>query len=239
MRHRKKIFTAICITSVSSFAHGAITQWETASQAIGTNVTTSTNGGVGYTLAGAGIDYDYGDLSNGNIGTTGPGGAIEFIFNVSDTGASIALGGANGWNGTERMEFKLEQWSNTGKFGVTFPGDYTFDSSSSTFDVDTHVVYNVRADGLMELYVNGVSQGTSTRNTPGAWVLTGGAGKIGSTRGGGDVATGMMFGVASYDGELSSSDISGLYSAYSAVPEPSSTALLGLGGIALILRRRK
>jgi hypothetical protein len=49
---------------------------------------------------------------------------------------------------------------------------------------------------------------------------------------------GVMDEVRIYSDVLTTSEIEGLFTS-NAVPEPSSTALLGLGGLALILRRRK
>ncbi|QQL46388.1 PEP-CTERM sorting domain-containing protein [Sulfuriroseicoccus oceanibius] len=136
---------------------------------------------------------------------------------------------------------KLEQWNNTGKFGATIQGiaDYSL-ATDSIFGEDVHVVFRRNNDGgTMDLFVNGafVEQHGAKTN----WRMDGGVGTLGANwNNNADFATGDMFGVASYDVALSDAEIGNLYAAYAvAVPEPSSTALLGLGGLALILRRRK
>lgn len=239
---KKSIFTISLIAASSISASAALTAWQAAAAGIASNVTNDTNGGAGFTLAGTGIAYDYGDLSNGSTTTIGPGNAVEFIFNASDSGASIVLGGLNGWNNAEDYNFKLEQFSNKGIYGLTASGvtDADYTGVASTFNTDTHVVFVNRADNKMELYINGVSQGTSTRD--GGWVTNGGTGTIGSAKANTaqDTLSGTVYGVASYNTAISSADVTTLYNAWVApVPEPSSTALLGLGGLALILRRRK
>ncbi len=51
---------------------------------------------------------------------------------------------------------------------------------------------------------------------------------------------GNILGFAAYNSQLSATEIAAHSAAFvRAVPEPSTTALLGLGGLALILRRRK
>jgi len=61
----------------------------------------------------------------------------------------------------------------------------------------------------------------------------------GGTAGSADLGAGIFTGAAALDGG-SGDRISGVdFGITVAVPEPSSTALLGLGGLALILRRRK
>lgn len=222
-------------------AQGAISHWETASQGIVSNVTTSTNGGTGYTLDGtAGIAYSYGAL-DAIGGAAVDGSSVEFIFNLSDSGASVALGSFLSWSpGGEVQILKLEQYNNTGVFGLTTPGAWDKNlTTPSLFDQDVHVVLRRNNDsGTLDLFVNGTLAETEASKTN--WRQDGGDGYIGSTNNGtGDAANGTFYGVASYDQPLTNQQVADLYSAFTLVPEPSSTALLGLGGLALILRRRK
>jgi len=79
-----------------------------------------------------------------------------------------------------------------------------------------------------------------TEGTKTNWRQDGGNGYLGSGNNGTlDAATGTVLGVASYDQPLSNQEVSDLYASFTTVPEPSAAALLGLGGVALILRRRK
>lgn len=221
-------------------AHGAISQWEAASQAIASNVTTSTNSGAGWTLDGtAGVAYDYGAL-DAIGGAPVNGSTVEFIFNLSDSGPSIIIGSFLSWSpGAEWQYLKLEQWNNTGKFGLTTPE--AWDKSLTTvslFDQDVHVVLRRNNDsGTLDFFVNGVFAETESTKTN--WRQDGGNGFIGSANNGTtDAANGIIYGVASYDAALSNEDVVALHAAYT-VPEPASTSLVGIFGLSLLLRRRR
>ena len=185
------------------------------------------------------MDYDFGAL-DALDGKPVDGSTVEFLFNFADAGASISIGTVGGWSpGGEMNQFKLEQWNNTGKFGITLEGhtDYTL-TTDSVFDQDIHVVFRRNNDGgTIDLFVNGAFMETDTGKTN--WRMDGGLGKLGSrSNGTTDVATGTMYGVASYDVALSNQQIADLYTAYT-VPEPSALMLAGLGGLAFLVRRRK
>ncbi|MGB0992734.1 MAG: LamG-like jellyroll fold domain-containing protein [Akkermansiaceae bacterium] len=109
-------------------------------------------------------------------------------------------------------------------------------AAASSTGVETRLAF-VRADGTNNFYVNGVLVSTNG-NAPGGADLDTlhiGANPFDGAAGG---FTGSINEVRTFSfnsGEFATSDL--LTGA--TVPEPSSSALLGLGGLALVLRRRK
>lgn len=100
-------------------------------------------------------------------------------------------------------------------------------------------------DNLREFYIDGVrTQSTATTDTFSAGFSLQ-AFTIGSGIAGGAAVTGQIDEFALYElGGLADlatrrAHVADIASHYSLVPEPSSTAFIGLGGLALILRRRK
>lgn len=91
--------------------------------------------------------------------------------------------------------------------------------------------------GNATIYVDGVARATGAYTGSGTATVF----QIGSRFGDGARAiTAQIDDVSVWSGALSDAQMLALSSnAASTVPEPSSTALLGLGGLALILRRRK
>ncbi len=235
----RKIFCLVFLISATAASAGVAT-WLTQAQSTTGNVTASDNGGAGWTFDGtAGVLYDFGAL-DALEGKAVDGSTVEFIFNFSDNRASIALGATTGWSpGSERIVLKLEQWNNTGKFGVTAPGvlDSTM-ATDSVFNADTHVVFRRNASGALDLFLNGAFVETDPNKSN--WRMDGGIGYIGSNFDGtGDLAAGVMYGVASYDSALSDGDIASLYTAYTAVPEVSYFPLIAITGLCVVCFRRR
>ena len=231
-------FLATCVCCAIAFPAAAdLVTWQTTAAGITGNVTASTNSGSGWSLDGtSGVAYDFGDLEP----DLASGSSVEFIFNYTDNRASIALGTVGGWSpGNENNVFKLEQWNNTGKYGITIAGivDYTL-TTDSTFSADTHVVFVRNGDGTMDMYLNGNSPERMVGKTN--WRLDGGPGYIGSGAGGtGDLASGTAFAVASYSTALTGTDVTNLYNAYVAVPEPAGVAVAATGLSFLVFLRRR
>ena len=131
------------------------------------------------------------------------------------------------------------------------------DNASSTRDyagfamsADTwhHVAVTAsNTSGLLSVYIDG-SLVVSNTNANSTWTFNGADGfgtgahfTLGAKRSsGGNVYDGLLDELAIYDSVLSESDLAARANFDpNAIPEPSTTALLGLGGFALILRRRK
>lgn len=108
----------------------------------------------------------------------------------------------------------------------------TWTNAILTFDADGAV----GGGGLFTGYINGVQVGTLERNSTAIGGLVIGGHRAGTGRN----FDGQIDDLAFYDGVLSSGEISNLQTASAAaVPEPSSTALIGLAGLGFILRRRR
>ena len=239
IRLGKGVAAAAVLGFFAGSARADLVAWQTQAAGTSGNVTASTHGGSGWTLNGsAGVTYDYGNL-DGLGGKPVDGSTVEYIFNFSDNGTSVAIGAMYSWSpGAEKIVYKLEQWSNTGQYGLTWPGyaDYTL-TTPSTFNQNVDVVFRRNSSGTIDMFINGVYAETDTNKTN--WRMDGGVGIIGATfAGDADFALGTMYGVASYDVALTDTDIYNLHSAYTAVPEPSTVGLLGLVGVSALLRRR-
>ncbi|MFC4994913.1 LamG-like jellyroll fold domain-containing protein [Rubritalea tangerina] len=240
MTHKFPSLLVLLSGALIGASQAAITDWMVAAAATSGNVTVSNNGGAGFTFDGtSGIAYDFGEL-DALGGKPVDGSTVEFIINFADSGPSLSIATVTGWSpGNEKNQFKLEQWNNTGKFGITWEGfaDYSF-NADSVFNQDVHVVFRRNNSGTIDLFLDGAYVETDTGKTN--WRMDGGLGMLGArSNGTTDVATGDMHGVASYDTALSNAEISNLYAAFTAIPEPSSISLLGLGGLSLLLRRRR
>lgn len=237
------VLSAILWTVVMLPSRADLVSWETASSNTTGRVTTSSNGGNGWLLDGTeGVEYDFGAL-DALEGKPVDGSTVEFIFNFEDIGSSISIASVGGWSpGNEKNQFKLEQWSNTGKFGITLEGfaDYSLDTDS-VFDQDVHVVFRRNSNGEMDLFLDGAFKEVHEDKTN--WRMDGGGGRLGSrSNGTQDVATGRMWAVASYDVPLTNEEIGNLYDAFAAVPVPEPTSgllLLVISSAALRMRMRQ
>lgn len=158
--------------------------------------------------------------------------SFEFIVNADAVaGVSTALMGARpGWG------IKFEQWNNTGTLGLTQFGVADHISAVPSPVGDAQVVFTTDGTNGTNIYVNG----TFAQNMAQVVNISGPVGLGGVYDGGPffDVLDGDILGFASYDSELSAVEVQTHSDAFF-VPEPSSVALLGLGGLALLVRRRR
>ena len=98
-----------------------------------------------------------------------------------------------------------------------------------------HYVSVTYSDKSVAYFIDGIAAGTSSVT---GFTDESGETKIGGRSGGSENFFGRIDEVKYYDSVLTASEIQG-EAIITVVPEPSSAALLGLGGLALILRRRK
>lgn len=249
------------ILLIAPAGHAAIGDWYTSAAGTSNNVVAATGGsgggktgagGGGWTFNGtSGVAFDYGTLSTGyNTAGTATGNnsfgatyaTVEYVFNLSDSGNSVALGEFGGYNGVEKYTLKLEQYSDTNRFGVTSEGvrDATFAGAVTTFNQLVNATF-VLSGATWTLYLNGVSMGTDS--AAGNWRLVGGSGTLGSSSVlTADRASGTILGVATYNRSLSAAEVLANYQALAAVPEPASAGAASaalLGGFAVLRRRRR
>ncbi len=227
MKFKTSLLLASLVIGASS-AHAALSHWQTA---VGTGTTATA---TKFTTVSTPETI--------NVGTTaGTAMSFEFIVNAGSTplefGASILLG-----DSTNNQYLAWEHATDTNNYGITnfkSGGFGTKDSGVAlTADTDTHLVFTTDGTNTY-LYVNGALAHTFTGAAIDIAGLTGLGGAL--LNGGFNSALpGNILGFAAYNSQLSATEIAAHSAAFvRAVPEPSTTALLGFGGLALILRRRK
>ncbi len=226
MKFKTSLLLASLIIGASS-AHAALSHWKTA---VGTG-----------TSATATKFTTVSSLETINVGTTaGTAMSFEFIVNAQSTtidGIATLLG-----DSTNYQALQWEQYQDSNNYGISDYNTGGFGNKNSgvahTANTDTHLVFTTDGTNTY-LYVNGALAHTFT----GAAIDISGTTGLGGLHGDPsftDQLPGNILGFAAYDSQLSATEIAAHSAAFvRAVPEPSTTALLGLGGLALILRRRK
>ncbi|WP_235203443.1 LamG-like jellyroll fold domain-containing protein [Sulfuriroseicoccus oceanibius] len=132
---------------------------------------------------------------------------------------------------------------NIGSVGGVNEGQVAYSPGAGTFDVDDGAWHHLGltvGGGTLTLYIDGQNRGSAAYSGTGAMS----AFQLASRFGDGDRAiTTEIDDVAIFDNTLTDGEMlflsTNAAASAVAVPEPSSAALLGLGGLALILRRRK
>ncbi len=222
---KKLLFTLVSLAIGASSAHAALSHWKTA---VGTD-----------TSATATKFTTVSSPETINVGTLSGARSFEFIVNAGSTplqyGWSVLLGSSAGG-----QNLAWEQYNNSNNYGFHDNNAGYLDSGvAHTADTDTHLVFTTDGTNTY-LYVNGALAHTFT----GTALYFSGTTGLGASYAGSNIfysrLPGNILGFAAYNSELSATEIAAHSAAFvRAVPEPSTTALLGLGGLALILRRRK
>lgn len=214
--------------SVPAGTYGAITVSAAVSSSFGSAVDFASPGIGNFRITN---DAPINALTNGAAGTGSmtfsawlkPEGIAPSVYQtLASTGQA-----STGWKLTLRPEGTL-QFVGT---GVVAAGQSTVNLANDQW-YHVAMTYN---NSNVEYFVNGASAGTTTIglfNDEGAGAET----KIGGRAGGVENFLGLMDEVKYDDAILTVGEIQ---ASATAVPEPSSSALLGLAGLALILRRRK
>lgn len=208
------------------------------------NQTSFTNGGNAFDFGGGRITFA--DTLGAMTEWT-----VEAWINVASTGISDAHLFGNdlgGWNDDVLIGMSPE--GNTGgvgagNFGVVqqgSPGSVRDHAGGTTLSINTwhHVVVTGSTTaGELSVYVDGTLAETNSSLTNGV-SFGDNAYAIGAKRAtGGNEFDGLIDEVAVYNRALTGTQINNNFNSITSVPEPSSVTLLGLGGLALILRRRR
>ena len=165
-------------------------------------------------------------------------GAATFEFIIE--GDPVA-GGRNGYigraDGNAGNSLRYEQWDDTGTLGFTRSGVADYNSGVPSPTAPTHVTYLWDGVSTMQLFIDGVPSATVGGAT---FEMPNGVGHLGNVSDGGpEGMIGTIHRVTTYDSALTNAQIAAHANAWLAIPEPSGFALLGLTGLALILRRRR
>jgi hypothetical protein len=174
-----------------------------------------------------------------NVGALAGDRSFEFIVNSGAGGDSQALIGSLVVGATGRQGLKFEQWQNTGMYGVTDFGVADF-VSTIPYDInrDVHIVFTSDGTTNTSMFIDGTLRDTF----PTPLRMTGnqgiGAALNATATGYIDNLAGNILGFASYDSALSPSEITAHYNAFTVIPEPAAAALLALGALGMIRRRR-
>lgn len=232
----------------------------------GTTAVDSSSGGASLSLDGtnnAGITVNQSSFTQGgtayafNEGQVTFGGTLGSLDNWTfeawvnwdtKTSQSHIFGNDRpGWNDDVLIGIGAEAQVGSSQFGVVQQGAPGSTRDKAGFGMTAGAWHHVAvtgntALGTLTTYIDGVqvAQDASLVNDAtlgnNAWTLGSSEAAFGNNRD----YKGLLDEVAIYGSVLSDAQIASNYAlGISPIPEPSSTALLGLGGLALIMRRRR
>jgi hypothetical protein len=243
MKLNKTMKTSISLAAialVSTPVQAAITALTSVDQLDFTNVVkaydftgTSSIADNGATFDIGGVTFTRARWNDGNPGTTIDGMTLNNV-NTSDNQGSNAPNIALGGTATDRTNLNelLDVWN----IGNNPPMNISVALANGTYEIQ----YLVGVSGNRDNEVFNTTDGANV--SLGAWSShTPSTGNMNYLITGEIVVTSGTLSLSVDEGTVAGGDnrpvVSGLI--ISQIPEPSTTALLGLGGLALILRRRK
>lgn len=184
-----------------------------------------------------------GSLSAGSL-IDGGGVQITFDWMRFGSSSSSAVKGVafrlNDQNGDEILNFKPRHQNNAQPvyYNMTVGSDDVTTGTATSFNTVGSIWYRYTVDLSATTWDLTVEQYANTGNVVGALSPVGSA--TGLSYMNGSVVNGDSVNSFTLDGANTMTDFFDNFEVTgTAIPEPSSTALLGLGGLALILRRRK
>jgi hypothetical protein len=210
----------------SPFAHATLVQWQNEVLNIGAPPAATSFTTVSGTNP---LLLDVGPLTGDR--------SFEFIVNADRGGVSGAFLGNRQANGAQGLKF--EQFNASGVLGITNFGVVDlYSDDPSPVNVDTHVAFVSDGVSGTELYVNGTNVHSFSGFPLQIFGMQGLAGIAESTGAFTDLLAGNILGFASYDSELSASEVRAHANAF-AIPEPSVFAPLAVFvGMSIVGTRR-
>lgn len=158
--------------------------------------------------------------------------AVEvWVYTSNATQNSNDFLSTNNTTGALKFQVANGNWA-TSYDGLAWIGAANGTGQTITLNTWTHLAV-VRDNGTSTFYIDGVAQAGTPSSTP----VHGNNGHLGVQKNGTAYFDGAMDELNMFTFTSGDDPVAAL--SINAVPEPSSTALLGLGGLALILRRRK
>ncbi|MFC4992151.1 LamG domain-containing protein [Rubritalea tangerina] len=221
-------------STVTAGTYGSITV--TAAQA--TNFGTSIDFGVDNSNFGNFTLNNAGTTAVGNLLSTGTGGnsidgtmTVMAWVNLDSTSGVQSIFSSNQGGGGDGWRFGTN--GNQVRFTTLGSQDFNQGGANLTTNTWNHLAVTVDNDTIT-FYLNGNVLGSQNASVAYKNEETGFEVKVGGKATGSENMFGRLDEVKIFDTALSQSEIIA-----AAVPEPSSTSLLGLAGLALILRRKK
>lgn len=185
--------------------------------------------GVGQAVSFDGVD-DHVATGLANLSGSWTAEFVMLYDQTSSPATAVVISSGGGVGG---LGLKVEQWLDTEELGYTEFGvaDEQF-VGATTPSGFAHVVF-VNTGAQMEAYINGALAGTNANLANlGRFRIGGG---INQNNIDVDFFPGLIDEAVIYDKALSANDVA---RHFNAIPEPASMALLGLGGLLMLRRRR-